>query len=139
MILPSIPLIEHKKEIFVYVPDTDGVNIIKEPRSISIPENKEGYVRLLIEKIINGSNIENTSIAVPVELFIRKIWFNDDTCIIDITPSIQDKDIKIVNGSESIFIKSIEKTITENIPSIKKIAILERGIPGRNLWEKNRI
>ena len=62
MILPSIPLIEHKKDINVYVPDTDGINIIKESRSISIPENKEGYVRLLIEKIIKGSNIENTSI-----------------------------------------------------------------------------
>ena len=135
MVLPSIPIIENKKTVNVYVPDTDGKNIIKELRSISIPENTEGYARLLIEKVIKGSNIENTSIAVPVELFIRKIWFNNETCIIDFIPSIQDKETNIIQGSEKVFVESIEKTITGNIPSVKKIAILDNGIPGRNLWE----
>ena len=139
MILPSLPLLEDKKTINIYIPDIDGKSIIKESRNISIPEDNEGYAKLLVNKIIKGSNIENTSISVPVELFIRKIWFYKNTCIIDIIPSMHNKETKIIPGSEKIFIESLEKTITENIPSVKKITVLERGIPGRSLWKWKNI
>jgi hypothetical protein len=136
-IFPSIPLVEYRKMINVYIPDTDGKSIIRETREISIPDIKEEYVKLLINIVINGSNIDNTSVAVPVSLFNRKIWFMEDICVIDFVPSLPEtlKNKKKLSGnSVEIFKESLEKTIIENIPSVKNIMLLERGIPGRSLW-----
>jgi hypothetical protein len=138
-IFPSIPLLEHKKLINVYLPDIDGKSILKEAREISIPDDKEGFAKMLTDIVINGSNVDNTSIAIPVVLFNRKIWFSQDICIIDFVPSLPEAEIikgtkKLFTYSDMIFKESLEKTITENIPSIKKIILLEMGIPGRSLW-----
>jgi hypothetical protein len=136
-IFPSIPLMEDKKLINVYLPDIDGKTILKETRDISIPNDKEGYAKILIDIVISGSNVDNTSIAVPVNFFYRKIWFSEDLCIIDFVPSLLEaaKGTKKLNtNSDATFKESLEKTITENIPSVKKIMLLERGIHGRGMW-----
>jgi len=41
----------------------------------------------------------------------------------------------VVKGSEQMFKESLEKTITENVPGIKKVILLEKGVPFRKLWE----
>jgi hypothetical protein len=133
-IFPAIPLLEDKKIITIYIPDTDGITMIKETRRIAFPENNEAFVKTLIDRVIKGSSIENTSIAVPVDIFIRKIWFVQDTCIVDTISSLPENVSKLIPGSEKVFKQALEKTITENIPFIKNIIILERGIPGRNIW-----
>jgi hypothetical protein len=141
-IFPSIPLLEDKKLINVYLPDIDGKSILKETREISIPDNKEEYVKILINIVINGSNVDNTSVTVPVSLFNRKIWFLEDICVIDFAPSLLEatKNKKLFSGdSEAAFKESLEKTIIENIPSIKNIMLLERGIPGRIMWPHQSI
>ena len=135
-IFPSIPLLRDTEEINVYLPDTDGKSLITETREISIPENSENYVRILLKYIIKGSYYENTSISIPVEIFIRKIWFFNETCVIDLTPSLLEKKDTYIPGSETLFRKSVEKTITENISSVKKIIFLETGIPDRLLWKQ---
>jgi hypothetical protein len=134
-IFPVFPLIEEEKSINIYIPDIDGNTIIKETRKIAASDDNEAYVRTLIDKVIKGSNVENTSIAIPVDIFIRKIWFFQDTCIIDTVPSLPSDITKLTPGSENAFKTALERTITENIPAIKKIYLLERGIPGRNTWE----
>ncbi len=134
-IFPSIPLLNNEKSVNIYLPNIDGKHIFKEKREISIPDTNEGFALSLIEKIIRGSVTENTSIAVPADIFIRKIWFYKDTCVIDMVPSLPDDKTNIIQGSEKVFKESIKKTITENTTSVKKIVLLERGIPGRNLWE----
>ena len=136
-IFPDIPLLEKKQAINVYLPDIDGKTILKERRELSIPEKKEGYARILINIVITGSDIDNTSVSVPVNLFKRKIWFTDDMCIVDFDPALV-KDSKerkkIIANSEALFRESLEKTILENIPDVKKLIFLERGIPGRTMW-----
>jgi hypothetical protein len=141
-IFPSIPLLEDKKLIHVYLPDIDWKSILKETREISIPDSKEEYAKILINIVINGSNVDNTSVAVPVSLFNRKIWFLEDICVIDFAPSLPEaaKNKKIFSSnSEAAFKESLEKTIIENIPSIKNIILLERGIPGRSMWPHKSI
>ncbi len=128
-------MLKHNNKVNIYLPDTDGKTILKETAELSIPDNSEGYAELLIWKIIKGSSVENTSSAVPVDIFIRKIWFSENFCIIDLLTSGLSADKRVISGSEKIFKESLEKTITENIPSVKRIVILDRGIPGRNLWE----
>lgn len=136
-IFPSLPLLENTKTINIYLPDIDGKTILKETREISIPDGNEGYVKLIISKLISGSTIDNTSATVPVDIFIRKIWFHNDTCIIDLIPTLLEDKRKLIPGTEKIFKESLEKTITENIPYLKNVIFLERGIPGRNLWQQN--
>jgi hypothetical protein len=82
-----------------------------------------------------GSNFENTSMAVPTSFVIRSVWFFEDTCVIDLGLSTVRENTEIIPGSEANFRQAIEKTITENIPSIKTVLLLERGVPGKNLWE----
>jgi len=56
-------------------------------------------------------------------------------CVIDLSPVILEKEINVVKGSEQMFRESLEKTITENIPGIKKVILLEKGVPFKKLWE----
>jgi len=58
-----------------------------------------------------------------------------NNCIIDIGHSYINKNSIIIPGSEKIFRKALKMTINKNIPSITQVIILERGIPGKNLWE----
>ena len=139
-IFPAIPLMEQKRQVKVYLPDIDAKTILKEIREISVPETEDGYASILIDIVIKGSNIDNTSISVPINLFKRKIWLTDDLCIVDFDPSLV-KDTadrkKIIANSQSLFRETLEKTLTENIPTIKKIILLERGIPNRSLWPQS--
>jgi len=134
-IFPSFPIMDKKKQITLYLPDIDGKNIIKEERRVSIINDLEKLVRQLFEEVITGSNFKNTSIIVSVDIFIRKIWIYNNNCIIDIGHSYINKNSIIIPGSEKIFRKALKMTINKNIPSITQVIILERGIPGKNLWE----
>jgi hypothetical protein len=133
-IFPAIPVLDDSREVTVYVPALDGKSILKETRRISV-FNKEGFVRVLFQMVMKGSYYENTSAMVPVKINIRKIWFYDDACIIDVMLVSLDTAARIIPGSEKVFRESLEKTITENISSIKRVVLLERGIPFKDIWE----
>jgi len=133
-IFPAIPVLDDSREVTVYVPALDGKSILKETRRISV-YNRVGFVRVLFRMVATGSYYENTSAMVPVKIDIRKIWFYDDACIIDVMLVSLDKTAKVIPGSENVFRESLERTITENIPSIKRVFLLERGIPFKNIWE----
>ncbi len=134
-IFPAIPIKDEKKLINVYLPDLDGKSILKESKKVSVIDDREDFVGLLFEEVINGSDFENTSIVVPVNAYIRKIWIYDEVCAIDVGFSLLERDAKIISGSEDAFDKALLRTITENIPSIKKVILLDRGIPGKRIWE----
>jgi hypothetical protein len=133
-IFPTIPLIQDTKSVNIYLPDIDGETILKETREISIPDDKKGYAKQLITMVVNGSNIDNTSEVIPVSIFIRYIWFYQNVCIIDLVPSITENTKKILPNSFTTFKECITKTITENIPSVKNVRLLNRGIPERSMW-----
>jgi len=44
-------------------------------------------------------------------------------------------DTPVIPGSEDNFRAALEKSITENIPSIKRVVVLEKGVPLKRLWE----
>ena len=111
-----------------------GKSILKETRRVSV-YNREGFVRVLFQMVVKGSYYENTSAIVPVKLTIRKIWFYEDVCIIDVMPVSLSDTAKVIPGSERVFRESLGKTITENISSVKGVIVLERGIPLKNIWE----
>lgn len=134
-IFPSMPVLDDKKLINVYLPDLDGKSILKESRRVSIVDNGEGFIRLLFKMVVKGSYFENTSAVVPVDIAIRRIWIYNGTCIIDLMLATLDDNVDSIPGSEKTFREALEKTIVENIPSVKRVVILERGIPGKNVWE----
>lgn len=140
-IFPSIPVLESKKTVNIYIPSEGCKEIVAEKREIYSGLEDESLVRRLFDLVADGSYFENTSENVPVNFLIKKIWMvnaeNGDgkICIIDLSPVIVEKDINIVKGSENMFKESLEKTINENIPGIKKVILLEKGVPFRRLWE----
>jgi hypothetical protein len=134
-IFPSFPKLESRDERTVYIPDTDGKTLLKETRLVPEMDDRNEYVRLLFKMVAEGSNFENTSMAVPTSFVIRGVWFFEDTCVIDLGLATIRDNAEIIPGSEANFRQAIDKTITENIPSIKTVLLLERGVPGKNLWE----
>ena len=77
---------------------------------------------------------------MPARFLVKKIWtFNEDgegkTCVIDLNPVILDKNIVVVKGSEQMFRDALQKTISENVPGIKKVILLEKGVPFKKLWD----
>lgn len=136
-IFPVFPVEDRRKTINVYLPDIDGKSLIKESKKVSVIKDKKGYIRLLFQKVLDGSEYENTSILVPSTCYIRQIWIYDDTCAVDVHFSFLKKSSKIIPGSENIFREAVSKTIKENIQSINEVILLDRGIPGRDIWELN--
>jgi len=135
-IFPSIPVVSDKEKRTVYLPDPDGKTLLKETRKLSVPEDREMFVRMLYRVVVKGSIYDNTSMAVPIQTYIRHVWFNEGTCCIDLMlPVFKDNSARIAEGSERNFLTALEKTITGNIPSVKSVIVLENGIPGRQLWE----
>jgi len=140
-IFPSIPALEDKKTINIYIPSEGCKEILTEKREIYSNLQDENLAKRLFDLVADGSYYENTSENVPVDFLIKKIWLTDAengegrVCIIDLSPATLDKSINIVKGSEQMFKESLEKTIIENISGIKKVVLLEKGVPFRRLWE----
>jgi hypothetical protein len=140
-IFPSIPVLEDKKTVNIYIPSEGCTEILTEKREIYSGLEDESLVKRLFELVADGSYYENTSENVPVSFLIKKIWLvNDESgdgrvCVIDLSPATLEKDMYVVKGSEQMFKESLEKTISENIPGIKKVILLEKGVPFRKLWE----
>lgn len=140
-IFPSIPVIEDKIEINIYIPSEGAAEIINEKREIHSNLEEEVLVKKLFSLVAAGSYYENTALNVPVKYTIKKIWITDmesgdgRICAIDLMPAILGKDIAVVKNSETLFRESLEKTILENVTGIKKVMLLEKGVPFRKLWE----
>jgi len=139
-IFPSIPLFEETRAVNVFLPSTDGKSLIEEKRDIPIFKDNELYVKYLFEMVVKGSRYDNTSIAVPVNLFVRKIWIYESAdslkrCVVDLEPPVRDGSLKVIEGSEALFKKALEKTLLANISTISRLEILERGVPDKRLWE----
>jgi hypothetical protein len=140
-IFPEIPSLDHYRQVPVYVPSLDGISLIQEKRSIPVYDNDEKTAKALFEFVVKGSLFENTSMAVPVNLFVRKIWIykrgkgSGKVCVFDFEPAELRSNITVIQNSEKLFKLALEKTITKNIPSVKAVILLEKGVPGTSLWE----
>jgi hypothetical protein len=140
-IFPEIPSLDHYRSVSVYIPSLDGISLIQEKRSIPMHDSDEKKAKALFEFVVRGSSFENTSMAVPVDLFVRKIWIyklrdgKGKVCVFDFEPAELRSNATVIQNSENLFKLALEKTITKNIPSVKSVIILEKGIPGTSLWE----
>lgn len=140
-IFPSIPVLEDKKTVNIYIPSEGCKEILAEKREVYSDLEDESLVQRLFDLVADGSYYENTSENVPVKFLIKKIWLVNQedgdgrVCVIDLSPATLEKDMYVVKGSEQMFKESLEKTITENVPGIKKVILLEKGVPFRKLWE----
>ncbi len=140
-IFPEIPSLAQEKKVSVYLPALDGATIIHETRAIPVYDSEEKTAKLLFEIVVKGSIFDNTAMAVPAGLFVRKVWIqgrgagNTKMCVIDLEPTELRSGAVVMKNSEHLFRQALEKTITENIPSVKSVLVLEKGVPGAPLWE----
>jgi len=140
-IFPEIVPLEQMKTVSVYLPDTDGETMIAERRSIPRYDSDDKTARALFEVVVKGSIFDNTSMAVPAGLFLRKVWLlgnpegKNRTCIFDLEPVEVGTRMSVVKNSEALFRRALEKTVIENIPSVGTVMLLEKGVPGTPLWE----
>ncbi len=140
-IFPTIPALEDKKVVDIYIPSKDAKSIISEKREIGGNASPESMVTKLLQYVMEGSFMENTAINVPVRLIVKKVWLVKNqsgqgrSCYIDLLPVILEKGTAMVPGSEKMFRDAIDKTIRTNIPGVTKVLLLEKGVPFRPLWE----
>lgn len=140
-IFPPLPALESTVAIKVFLPSPDGKNVFEEKRIVPEFDSETKYASYLFNLVRKGSLYDNTLSAVPVELNIKEVIFHpfdesaEKTCIINIDPTIIKEGITPVKGSEDIFRLAVEKTITYNIKSVKKVYIMERGIPEKKIWD----
>ncbi len=140
-IFPSIPALDNKKIVDIYIPSEGAEKIISEKREVNPELSGENLAKKFFALVAKGSFYDNTSSNVPVKLTVKKVWITDDesgqgkVCLIDVMPVTLEKDSVVVKGSEKMFKDALEKTITSNMPDIKRVLILEKGVPLRKLWE----
>ncbi|HNR87853.1 MAG TPA: GerMN domain-containing protein [Spirochaetota bacterium] len=134
-IYPSLPVLDSRATVTVYLPNPDGKTLIKETRRVEPLDDREEFARTLVKLVARGSDFENTSFTVPVDVIVRKVWIHEERCAVDIALAQVKESMKVLPGSEVMFRQAVAKTITENIPSVKIVHVLEKGIPNRNIWE----
>ncbi|MCL2025263.1 MAG: hypothetical protein FWG92_00450 [Leptospirales bacterium] len=141
-IFPSIPPISTQREITLYLPSLDGKTVIDEKRKAASFGSNERFVQFLANSVAKGSMFQNTAMAVPAEINIRKVWFiekseNPDEkniCVVDCEPFMLDEGVVPLPGSEELFKKALSQTIAANIPHISDVIFLDGGIPDRKFW-----
>ncbi len=134
-IFPALPKLDLRERRAIYVPANDGKSLLKETRKIDVPEDTDRFAGLLFGMVAKGSIYENTSGAVPVDTYVRTVWLKGDTCYIDAGLAVLRDNTAVIPGSEENFRTALEKSIVENIPSIKRVVLLEKGVPLKRLWE----
>ena len=140
-IFPPVPAIKETKKINIYIPSESCTEIIQEERRVFSDLKDDKLVHRIFYLVAAGSRFENTMSNVPAKFIIKKIWIVDSeegdgkTCLIDLMPVIIEKEIVVVKGSEQMFRDALEKTIIENVPGIKKVILLEKGVPYKKLWD----
>ncbi len=132
-IFPALPRLDFQSDIVIHVPDLDAKTILREGRRVLVPEKKENYAALIYKMVVKGSKFENTAHIVPVITYVRNIWVSGDNCVIDVDYEAGKERIEAVQGSDDAFSLSLEKSIMDNIPGIKKVHLLLNGFP-RKLW-----
>jgi hypothetical protein len=133
-IFPSIPVLDFRKEITVYLPSPDGA-ILKETRLIQKSGNAEEYIKRLTRFVIDGSSFDNTRLVTPIKGSVRKVWIYESTCLVDIRLEQLEDDAPVMPGSEKLFREALLKTIMENVKGVTNVIVLENGIPNKNIWE----
>lgn len=133
-IFPSLPVLDMRDKITVFIPSTDG-QLLKENRIVQKSDDHETYIKRLVQFVITGSMYENTRVMTPIRGFVRKVWVHDKICVIDFWPETLEDDIQTIPGSEAAFREAVKKTVMENIPQINDVIILENGIPNKSIWE----
>lgn len=134
-IFPSLPKLDLRESRNIYIPANDGKSLLKEARRIEVPEEKEKFAALIFRIVSRGSIYENTSGAVPIDTHVRAIWLKGDTCYIDAGLAMLRDGTPVIPGSEDNFRTALEKSIVENVPSINRVVLLEKGVPLKRLWE----
>ena len=143
-IFPSIPLLDEKRTVTVYLPTIEGNSFLEEKIDIPIFDTSEEIAKYLFDKVKSGSQKENTRMIVPNQINVREIWMaknelstgsNTYTCIIDVDSNILLEKSIVIKGSEENFRKALSKTIISVIPTVKSVVLLEKGIPDKQLWE----
>jgi hypothetical protein len=133
-IYPSLPALDTRETIDIFVADLDAKSILKETREVSLPADNESRVRRLVKLVAEGSEFENTRAIAPIDIIVRHVWFYDTTCIIDCELGTIEGQVPYIPDSFKAFNKALEQTINRNIPGITKVVLLEHGIYGKNLW-----
>ncbi len=139
-IFPSFPLLERKIAITVYLPALDGETMLKEVRKVPKFDDDVQLARHLCYQVMKGSKFENTAVMVPMNLFIRKVWLHGEegkgrVCVFDMEPETLKGSAEVFQNSEVLFRRALEKTVTENMAGVTGVIVLEKGIPGKPLWE----
>lgn len=131
---PSLPALDTRDTIDIFIADLDAKSILKETRDVSLSGDNESRVRRLVKLVAEGSEFENTRAMAPVDIIVRHVWFYDTTCIIDCELGTIEGQVPYIPDSFRAFNKALEQTLSRNIPGITKVVLLEHGIYGKNLW-----
>jgi hypothetical protein len=137
-IFPSLPVLDFRDKVSIYIPSPDG-SLLKESRLIDKDSSTEDFIKRLTVLVIQGSSFENTRAMTPIRGSVRKAWVYDGECYIDIRFEILEPDAPSIPGSEKLFRQALEKTILLNIKGIRKVLVLENGIPDKNMWDLSSI
>ncbi|MGQ9844523.1 MAG: hypothetical protein ACUVRK_13315 [Spirochaetota bacterium] len=133
-IYPSLPALDTRDTIDIFVADLDAKSILKETRQVLLSGDNESRVRRLVKLVAEGSEFENTRAVAPIDIIVRHVWFYDTTCIIDCELGTIEGNVPYIPDSFKAFNKALEQTLSHNIPGITKVVLLEHGIYGKNLW-----
>lgn len=134
-IFPSIPVLDLRSEITIWLPSPDSAEPLCEKRRLQKSDNTVEYIKRLTRLVIEGAYSENTRALTPIEGNVRTVWIRDGICAVDMRLEEIDTDAPFVAGSEAKFRDALSRTIMHNVKGITKVIVLENGIPGKDIWE----
>lgn len=137
-IIPSIPKLEQRQAVTLYVPVFHSDELSSEKVLMDTYKSRERTIDFIVNRVLAGSRYENTAPFVPVDILLKNVWLtgdNNTTCVLDFQVSHLEAGRKVIPGSEKKVIQGITRSIQSVFPEITSVLVLNHGITGVPLWE----
>jgi spore germination protein GerM len=118
--------IQEKREFVLYFGDPQNTRLVAEKRAISFLEGPSELAMELINALVEGPR-DGGSPTIPSRTHLKALYITaDGTAVVDFSPELVSNHPGGVK-TELLTIFSVVKTLTRNIPQVKRVKFLVEG------------
>lgn len=118
--------IQEKRNVFLYFGDARSMRLVTEQRAIPFMDGPAELAMELVNALVDGPR-NGGAATLPSQTRLKALYITaDNTAVVDFSRELVSNHPGGVNA-EMLTIFSVVKTLTRNIPQVKKVKLLVEG------------